>query len=382
MTTFRIPSLVTRDPPSDSRRASVRVDRCLTELRRGRAVRITDAEGGIVAAAVETLDPDLLRRLSTTQARLAIAVTEERARALGIDAAERGVAMPLDDGITLETLARLVGLAESTGVLEGLDRASASTGTAAVAAALALARRARLLPAVIFTRFDRGEDADELLAVAAAEVDALTQAAAGSLTRMSDARVPLAGHEDCELVLFRETPGDLEHVAVVIGRLDRSAPVLVRLHSACLTGDLLGSLRCDCGEQLRGAVDRLAVRGGVLLYLAHEGRGIGLANKLRAYGLQDNNGLDTLDADRHLGFSSDERDFRAAAAILRSLCVARIRLLTNNPGKIETLREEGIDVVERVPLVVPPNAHNRRYLQTKRDRAGHLTGEQDVPANR
>ena len=367
-------------PSSYLRRASVRVDRCLTELRRGRAVRITDAEGGGVAAAVETLGPELLRRLSTTDARLAIAVTEERARALGIDALERGIAIPLGDGITLETLARFVGLAEWSGVPEGLDPGSASTATAAVAAALELARRARLLPAVVFTRSDRGDDADELLAVEATDVEALVQAVDGSLMRVSDARVPLAGHEDCELALFREIPGDFEHVAVVIGRPDRSQPVLVRLHSACLTGDLLGSLRCDCGDQLRGAVDRLAARGGVLLYLAHEGRGIGLANKLRAYGLQDN-GLDTLDADRHLGFRADERDFGAAAAILRSLGVARIRLLTNNPDKIGTLREGGIDVVERVPLVVPPTAHNRRYLQTMRERAGHLTGEQDVPAS-
>ena len=357
-------------PSSDLRRASVRVDRCLTEFRRGRAVRITDAEGSVVAAAVETLAPELLCRLATTGARLAIAVTEERARALGIGAVERGVAIPLGDGVTLEALTRFVGLAESPGVPEGLDLASASTGTAAVAAALELARRARLLPAVVFTRSDRGDDADELLAVAATDVAALVPAFEGSLMRMSDARVPLAGHEDCELVLFRENPGDLEHVAVVIGRPDRSAPVLVRLHSACLTGDLLGSLRCDCGDQLRGAVDRLAAQGGVLLYLAHEGRGIGLANKLRAYGLQDNNGLDTFAADRHLGFRSDERDFRAGAAILRSLGVARIRLLTNNPDKIETLREGGIEVVERVPLVVPPNAHNRRYLQTKRERLG------------
>jgi len=373
---------VTRDVPSSHlRRASVRVDRCLTEFRRGRAVRITDANGRIIAAAVETLDPELLRRLSTTDARLAIAVTEERARALGIDAVERGVVIPLGDGVTLETLARFVGLAESPGVPEGLDPASASTGTAAVAGALELARRARLLPAVVFTRSNPGDDADELLAVAATDVEALAQAFDGSLMRMSEARVPLAGHEDCELVLFREIPGDLEHVAVVIGRPDRGAPVLVRLHSACLTGDLLGSLRCDCGDQLRGAVDRLAARGGVLLYLAHEGRGIGLANKLRAYGLQDNNGLDTFAADRHLGFRSDQRDFRAGAAILRSLGVARIRLLTNNPDKIETLREGGIEVVERVPLVVPSNAYNRRYLQTKRERAGHLTGEQDLPAN-
>ncbi|MCZ7563841.1 MAG: GTP cyclohydrolase II [Burkholderiales bacterium] len=366
-------------PPPAWRRAAVRVDRCLTELRRGRAVRIADAAGGIVAAAVETLSEDLLRRLGAPGARLALAVTGERARALGIEADGRGIALPLEEGVGLEAIARFVGVIESESVPTGFDATAAAAAAPTVAAALELARRARLLPAVVFTPDARADDADELLAVEAADVAAVAQALEASLLRVSDARVPLAGHEDCRLVLFREAPGDLEHVAVVVGRPDVAAPVLVRVHSACLTGDLLGSLRCDCGDQLRGAVERLAAAGGVLLYLAHEGRGIGLANKLRAYGLQDG-GLDTLDADRHLGFRADERDFRAAAAILRSLGIARIRLLTNNPDKIETLREGGIDVVERVPLVVPPNAHNERYLQTKRERAGHLTGEQDVPA--
>lgn len=372
---------MTRDvPPAGWRRAAVRVDRCLTELRRGRAVRIADGAGGVVAAAVETLGPDLLRRLSANGARLAIAVTGERAQALGIDADARDIALGLEAGAGLEAIARFVGAAESGGAPPGLDTGAARAVAPAEAAALELARRARLLPAVVFAPAGGAEDSEELLAVAVADVETVAHAFDDSLVRVSEARVPLAGHEDCELVLFREIPGDLEHVAVVVGRPDRTAPVLVRVHSACFTGDLLGSLRCDCGEQLRGAVDRLAAAGGVLLYLAHEGRGIGLANKLRAYGLQDG-GLDTLDADRHLGFRADQRDFRAAAAILRSLGIARIRLLTNNPDKIETLREGGIEVIERVPLVVPPNAHNRRYLETKRARAGHLTGEPDVPAN-
>jgi GTP cyclohydrolase II len=150
-------------------------------------------------------------------------------------------------------------------------------------------------------------------------------------------------------------------------------PVPVRLHSACLTGDLLGSLRCDCGPQLQRAVKRLAETGGVLLYLAQEGRGTGLANKLRAYRLQDV-GLDTLQADRHLGFRDDERDFQAAAAMLRALGYPRIRLLTNNPHKIEALRQAGIEIVDRLPLHTPVNDHNARYMQTKQQ-AGHLRAD-------
>jgi GTP cyclohydrolase II len=147
--------------------------------------------------------------------------------------------------------------------------------------------------------------------------------------------------------------------------------VPVRAHSSCFTGDLLGSLRCDCGEQLQTAVKRLHEEGGgVLLYLAQEGRGIGLANKLRAYELQDE-GLDTVDADRHLGFSADERSYAIAAAMLKSLGYTRIRLLTNSPHKVRELRARGIDVEEMESLLAPPNEHNERYLRTKRDRAGH-----------
>jgi GTP cyclohydrolase II len=149
----------------------------------------------------------------------------------------------------------------------------------------------------------------------------------------------------------------------------------VRLHSACLTGDLLGSLRCDCGDQLKTAVARIAgLGGGILLYLDQEGRSIGLANKLRAYSIQDT-GVDTFDADHHLGFSADERSYDVAAAMLQRIGVARVRLLTNNPQKIEALREHGIDVVDRLPLISQPTAHNESYLRAKRERAGHLTDD-------
>ncbi|MBN1239216.1 MAG: GTP cyclohydrolase II [Gammaproteobacteria bacterium] len=195
---------------------------------------------------------------------------------------------------------------------------------------------------------------------------------------MSQSRVPLSDATDCELALFRDEHGLGEHVAVLIGDPDLSGIVPVRLHSACLTGDLLGSLRCDCGEQLRTAVRRIAeLGGGILLYLDQEGRGIGLANKLRAYALQDA-GLDTIDADRHLGFLSDERNYDVAAELLRQLGVSRIRLMTNNPHKIAALRAHGIDVVGRLSLIGRANRHNERYLRAKRERAGHLAEEPEV----
>jgi GTP cyclohydrolase II len=179
---------------------------------------------------------------------------------------------------------------------------------------------------------------------------------------------------DSTLVLFRDRRDATEHVAVIIGSIDVNKPVPVRVHSSCFTGDLLGSLRCDCGEQLQTAVERLHDSGGVLLYLAQEGRGIGLANKLRAYQLQDQ-GLDTVDADRHLGFSADERSYAIAAAMLRKLGVTRIKLLTNSPHKVRELRERGIDVAEIETLPGTANEHNEKYIRTKRERIGHFIPE-------
>jgi GTP cyclohydrolase II len=186
------------------------------------------------------------------------------------------------------------------------------------------------------------------------------------------APVPLEGAEDAVVHAFRPADGGKEHLAIVIGDPVKDSPVLTRLHSECLTGDLLGSLRCDCGDQLRGAIQAIAAAGGgILLYLAQEGRGIGLVNKLRAYRLQDE-GFDTIDANERLGFDADERVYRPAATILRALGFGKVRLLTNNPAKVEGLSACGIDVVERVPHRFPANGHNETYLRTKAARAGHL----------
>ncbi len=186
--------------------------------------------------------------------------------------------------------------------------------------------------------------------------------------------MPLEETEDVRVVAFRPQDGGIEHLAILVGQPEQAETPLVRVHSECFTGDLLGSRRCDCGPQLHQAISRMAAEGaGVVLYMAQEGRGIGLVNKLRAYTLQDR-GLDTLDANRALGYGADERSFAAAAAMLRSLGIARIRLLTNNPAKTAGLAAHGIEIVGRVSHAIAANGENDAYLETKARRFGHLLG--------
>ena len=243
-------------------------------------------------------------------------------------------------------------------------------------AALALAKLARLLPAVVAAPVPAEPVPPNLLAVSAAQVLAYPATAATSLRRVADAAVPLEDAPDARIVAFRAGDGGIEHLAILVGRPedvadDLPAP-LARMHSECFTGDLLGSLRCDCGPQLRGAIARMAADGaGVLLYLAQEGRGIGLVNKLRAYALQDS-GLDTLDANRALGWGADERSFLVAATMLEQVGIRRIRLLTNNPNKLAALAACGIEVSGREAHSFAPNGVNDAYLETKARRFGHL----------
>jgi GTP cyclohydrolase II len=243
-------------------------------------------------------------------------------------------------------------------------------------AAVGLAKLAALVPAALVLPLTPPEAAlarrrTDFASVAIDEVLARRAARAG-LTQVAEARVPLADAEDARLIAFRPGDGGSEHLAILVGQPDRDAPVLVRLHSACFTGDVLASLRCDCGDQLRGAIAAIEkAGGGALLYLAQEGRGIGLVNKLRAYKLQDA-GFDTVDANEQLGFDADERVYQPAAEMLRQLGFGTVRLLTNNPDKVAALERYGIRVAERVPHIFPANGHNERYLRTKATRSGHL----------
>jgi GTP cyclohydrolase II len=235
----------------------------------------------------------------------------------------------------------------------------------ALAAGVKLAKLAGLLPAVLAFRGGAG------VGVSAADIDAYEDRSIATLTMVTRARVPLEGAQDAELVAFRARDAGPEHYAILIGQPTRNKPVLTRLHSECFTGDLLASLRCDCGQQLRGAIELIAkAGGGILLYLAQEGRGIGLINKLRAYRLQDQ-GFDTLEANTRLGFEEDERLYGVAARMLSLLGYKSVKLLTNNPAKVAALKARGIAVARRVPHSFPSNVHNSDYLKTKK-KAGHL----------
>ena len=232
----------------------------------------------------------------------------------------------------------------------------------AALAAMELARHAGLLPAFIILSAD-----DDALHVRSSHVD--DYADSDSLRIAARAKLPITAHQDAQIIAFRSDADGSEHVALIVGTADDSAP-LTRIHSECLTGDVLGSLKCDCGPQLHHALDQMAQNWGVLLYLRQEGRAIGLINKLRAYALQDQ-GFDTVDANVRLGFAIDARDFSIAAKMLKLLRLDTVALMTNNPEKVTGLEEQGIAVTQRVPIQMQPNAHNEKYLDTKRDRTGH-----------
>jgi len=368
-----------------SRQASLRaVDRATGDLRRGDPVLVRPDVGPalLVMAAESATDQGLDRMIALGGGLPSIILTGQRAVTLGLDKRADGV---LQLSLSTRPAAVLVqALADpldsvppgSLGNITGPHFAENSK-TGAVAATRLL-KLARLLPAALAIEVERPLATDRLaatsdiLSVAAFDIDHYQAHAARSLRRVADARVPLDGAEVTDIVAFRPTDGGQEHLAIIIGKPSLDRPALVRLHSECFTGDLLGSLRCDCGPQLRGAVDEIAKQGGgILLYMAQEGRGIGLVNKLRAYRLQDTD-FDTVDANEMLGYDADERHYLPAAEILGQLGYTDVRLMTNNPIKVSGLQALGINVVERVPHIFPANGHNEFYLRTKQVRSGHL----------
>ncbi|MDR9432485.1 MAG: GTP cyclohydrolase II [Spiribacter sp.] len=356
-----------------------RIRRALIDLRRGEPVYVGKDCGGLLMIALENLNDARLaaiRQISNQPPQLLL--TAHRAAALGMEGASAsGIAVPAPQNTDAEALA---GMAHEW-LTAPTQRGRATQG--AESAALHLLRQAALLPAALAVDIDapslalkRAMEHGEILAVTETDIQGFNVGATRAPERISEAQVPLDHAESSRFVVFREADGLLEHVALLIGsEVDWPDTPALRMHSACLTGDLFGSLRCDCGEQLRGAVQTIAKEGGgVLLYLAQEGRGIGLANKLRAYGLQDT-GLDTVDADQLLGFGEDERRYEVAAAMLNDLGISRVRLMTNNPGKIAALEAAGIEIAGREALHGALNTHNARYLTAKSERAGHWLDE-------
>ncbi|MET0280798.1 MAG: GTP cyclohydrolase II [Steroidobacteraceae bacterium] len=377
----RLQSVVRAPEPPLGDPALVAVDRALAELRRGRGIVVQDAAARAwrLVVPLETAEQPLVAHV-LAQPRAALLITGERAARLRVPCeSDEVLLLALPDGLDAGAVLELGRHWEADGWREALGAAvpQATCADALSLAAVQLAKSAQLLPALLVTDVTLGPVPAQALAVRVDQIERHAHPTDDDLVRVSEARVPLREAQSSRLVLFRDRRDATEHVAIVVGQPDPKSLVPVRAHSSCFTGDLLGSLRCDCGEQLQTAVKRLHEEGGgVLLYLAQEGRGIGLANKLRAYQLQDA-GLDTVDADRHLGFSADERSYAIAAAMLKQLGYMRIKLLTNSPHKVRELRARGIDVQEMESLLAPPNVHNERYIRTKRDRAGHL-----IPADK
>jgi len=344
-----------------------RLARARSDLRLGLPVGLT---GGVPAlvAAVEALTPERLEQMRAL-GPLELAITLRRAETLKIRPYDGDVARIAVGDAPLSWLRAVADPAgDMANPFKGPFESVRGGDAVAHRAGVQLAKTAQLLPAVVLVR----ATAPDVLTVLPADVALAEMTREHALSPVISARLPMMASDAGRVHVFRPNDDTAEHYAIEIGRPDRDTPVLARLHSACFTGDVLGSLKCDCGPQLRAALTEMGLQGaGVLLYLNQEGRGIGLANKMRAYALQDQ-GFDTVEANHRLGFEDDERDFRLGAGILRQMGFGAVRLLTNNPAKIRMMEAHGVQVAERVPLRVGRTSQNANYLATKAAKSGHL----------
>ena len=353
--------------------AMERLARARSDLRMGAPVVLRDGAGSALALAAETASAERLAALRAL-GPVDIAMTERRAATLNARAYDGDVArvaLPAD-----ADLGWVQATADPSSDLDwpmkGPYLARREGSAALHRAAIALCKQAHLLPAALVVPLERVDAVGAAEGLSVVDIRDVALGGSAEMQEIAAARVPLRVSEAGKVRVFRPLDGAEEHYAVEVGAPDRALPVLCRLHSACFTGDLLGSLKCDCGPQLNAALAQIGAEGaGVLLYLNQEGRGIGLANKLRAYALQDQ-GFDTVEANHRLGFEDDERDFRIGANILKELGFSRVRLMTNNPRKVAMMQGCGLEVVERVPLKVGRTRFNSRYLDTKAAKSGHL----------
>jgi GTP cyclohydrolase II len=354
------------------------VHRAASELRRGVPV-VLGGRTPLLILAAETAGEDALAEMEALAgARPILILAPTRAAAIlraPMSADTTAAAVELPDAIYKIEICR--SLADPTAAQASVREVLRPVAAPPFAdAAITLAKIGRLLPALLAVPLPAGAalvgGGRGLVEVSVSDIIAYAETEVLGLRQVVSADVPLKDAPDSRVVVFRSDGSAVEHLAIVIGQPESHAAPLVRIHSECFTGDLLGSMRCDCGDQLRGAIRRITEAGaGILLYLAQEGRGIGLVNKLRAYGLQDR-GLDTMDANHVLGWGADERNFLIGATMLRLMGVKRVRLLTNNPDKLDAMMTCGIEVAGREPHLFAPNGVNDEYLATKAARFGHM----------
>ena len=350
--------------------------RARADLRLGIPILLVGNENNAIIAPLEVLSQTRLDQLKSISKNSFILITAKRAQTLKCPIYD-GNFVRLELGLTPK-IASLKAIADPSldlkNPLKGPFKIIRGKSLKLETEALLLLKSAQLLPAAVISPVADGERYAQSQNIICLQICQVIQSALSSQS-ISDAitaEVPTARTQNSQFHIFRPNISGEEHYAVEIGKIDRNKPTLVRIHSACFTGDVLGSLKCDCGPQLHTATNMINDQGkGLLIYLNQEGRGIGLANKIRAYSLQDQ-GFDTVEANHRLGFDDDERDFQLGAAILKEMRIKNIKLITNNPAKISTMNKYGINVVERIPLNVGQNKTNRGYLETKARKSGHL----------
>lgn len=352
-----------------------RLARVEADLRMGLPCGITSSDSYTVIAAVETISSARFEVLRAKFGEPLLVLTSKRIRALmtgsvSFSALDGPVAILPPDHAPLDWFVHMSDPQKGANdpfdnVLDGIRREHQI--------AITLIKAVQLLPAALVFSSKHKEANPSDLQITMLEADNVQNALSLSpaLSPIAATAIPLLAHKNSKLHVFRDPSGTKEHYAVEIGNPARSEPILTRLHSACFTGDVLGSLKCDFGPQLRSALTQMGQEGaGLLLYLNQEGRGIGLANKVRAYNLQSR-GFDTVEASHHLGYNDDERDFRIVVVMLRTLGFDAVRLLTNNPAKLEAFEKGGVTITEQLPLRVGRNLYNENYLAVKAAKSGH-----------
>ena len=363
---------------------TVKIERAISELRRGSKLVISDINSGIsvLLVASELIEKHTIDELSKLAlSRPNIILSKNRSKAIGINGADGPCSILIKNFWNLDDILSLC-MPLVNHKTPKVDGALSESYNGVVSSCILLLRQSRLLPAGLMTiisdvsleQINKWAFDKNLIQINTSDIKSYEKVSANSLIMSVRAKVPILHTENCEIIIFRPKDGGHEHFCLVFGknRTLKSNHALVRIHSQCITGDVLDSLKCDCGQQLKQSIKLMAKADeGILIYLAQEGRDIGLLNKLRAYSLQEN-GMDTVEANEDLGFNDDERLYYPAKAILDQLSITKVKLITNNPKKVEHLRNLGINVTKRISIKISPNKHNKKYLKTKSTKSGHI----------
>ena len=366
---------------------TLKLERAISELRRGGKVVISDPNFGtsVLLVAAELINKESVNNLSDLAlSRPNIILSENRSNAIGIKIVNKPCSILIDKSWTVHDILSLC-MPLTGHKIPSINGVIEESNKNIVFHCLLILRQSRLLPAGLMSiisnvppeNISQWAFKNNFIHVDINDIRCYEKSSAESLVMAVRAKVPIAETENCEIIIFRPKDGGDEHFCLVFGKTRKigkklNSDTLVRIHSQCITGDILDSLKCDCGQQLKQSIKIMAKADeGVLIYLAQEGRDIGLLNKLRAYSLQDK-GMDTVEANQDLGFNDDERLYHPAKQILSHLKINRVKLITNNPKKVEHLTKLGINVTQRIPIKIDPNKYNKKYLETKSKKSGHI----------